>query len=79
MQYVKDGSDYEKILEYAEFLNERQDNGVYDDRQLSFGIMVDVDDQRGEELNTKYAKLLLKLLTARNLILLILLLITVII
>ena len=37
VQYVKDGSDYEKILEYAEFLNERQDNGVYDDRQLSFG------------------------------------------
>ena len=66
VQYVKDGSDYEKILEYAEFLNERQDNGVYDDRQLSFGIMVDVDDQRGEELKHEIRKIIAKIIDSKK-------------
>lgn len=66
MQYVKDGSDYEKILEYAEFLNERQDNGVYDDRQLSFGIMVDVDDQHGEELKHEIRKIIAKIIDSKK-------------
>ena len=66
VQYVKDGSDYEKILEYAEFLNERQDNGAYDDRQLSFGIMVDVDDQRGEELKREIRKIIAKIIDSKN-------------
>ncbi len=66
VQYVKDGSNYEKILEYAEFLNERQDNGVYDDRQLSFGIMVDVDDQRGEELKHEIRKIIAKIIDSKK-------------
>ena len=66
VQYVKDGSDYEKILEYAEFLNERQDNGVYDDRQLSFGIMVDVDDQHGEELKHEIRKIIAKIIDSKK-------------
>lgn len=66
VQYVKDGSDYEKILEYAEFLNERQDNGVYDDRQLSFGIMVDVDDQRGEELKHEIRKIIARIIDSKK-------------
>lgn len=66
VQYVKDGSDYDKILEYAEFLNERQENGAYDNRQLSFGIMFDVDDQRGEELKLEIRKIIAKIIDSKN-------------
>lgn len=49
VKYVKDGSDYEKILEYARYLKEREKLGTTSG-QMTFDTMVSYTDDKGEEL-----------------------------
>lgn len=49
VKYVKDGSDYEKILEYAKYLKERENLGTTAD-QMTFDVMTSYSYEKGEEL-----------------------------
>jgi hypothetical protein len=49
VKYVKDGSDYEKILEYAKYLKEREELGTTQG-QMTFDVMTSYSNTQGEEL-----------------------------
>ncbi|PAD67946.1 hypothetical protein CHH83_16300 [Bacillus sp. 7586-K] len=49
VKYVKDGSDYVKILEYANYLKEREELGT-PSSQMTFDAMTSYSDDKGEEL-----------------------------
>ena len=49
VKYVKDGSDYEKILEYAKYLKEREELGTTSG-QMTFDTLVSYTDDKGKEL-----------------------------
>ena len=50
VHYVRDGSEYEKVIEYARFLDEREQLGGGSDGQMTFGILTSVSDEEGERL-----------------------------
>jgi hypothetical protein len=49
VKYVKDGSDYGKILEYASYLKESEELGTTSS-QMTFDAMTSYSDDKGEEL-----------------------------
>lgn len=49
VHYVRDGSEYAKIIEYAKFLDEREQNDGADG-QMTFGMLITVSDEDGERL-----------------------------
>lgn len=57
VKYVKDGSDYEKILEYAKYLKEREDLGTSTD-QMIFTTFTTFSDDKGEELEKEIRKII---------------------
>ena len=50
VHYVRDGSEYEKVIEYARFLDEREQLGGGSDGQMTFGMLTSVSDEEGERL-----------------------------
>lgn len=57
VKYVKDGSDYEKILEYAKYLKEREDLGTVTG-QMTFDTLTSYSDDKGEELDKEIKKII---------------------
>jgi hypothetical protein len=57
VRYVKDGSDYEKILEYAKYLKEREELGTTSG-QMTLDAMTQYSDEKGEELEKNIEKLI---------------------
>ncbi len=57
VKYVKDGSDYEKILEYAKFLKEREELGA-PANQRTFDDVTGISDEKGEELDGEIKKII---------------------
>ena len=49
VHYVKDSSEYARIIEFAEYLDEREKLGTADG-QMTFGMFTSVTDEAGEEL-----------------------------
>ncbi len=49
VHYVKDGSEYAKIIEYARYLDEREKMGVTSG-QMTFGMLTSISDEDGEKL-----------------------------
>lgn len=49
VHYVKDGSEYAKIIEYAKYLDEREKLGDTSG-QMTFGMLTSVSDEEGEQL-----------------------------
>ena len=47
---MRDGSEYEKVIEYARFLDEREQLGGGSDGQMTFGMLTSVSDEEGERL-----------------------------
>lgn len=56
VKYVKDGSDYEKIIEYAKYLKEREKLGVSTE-QMSIEDMVLNSDNKGKELEQEIKRI----------------------
>ena len=56
VHYVRDGSEYEKVIEYARFLDEREQLGGGSDGQMTFGILTSVSDEDGERLEQLYER-----------------------
>ena len=57
VKYVKDGSDYEKILEYAKYLKEREELGTAS-RQMTLDAMTTYSDDTGKELERDIEKII---------------------
>jgi hypothetical protein len=60
VNYVKDGSDYEKILEYARYLKERESLGTADG-QLTLDTMTSYSNDKGEEIENEIKKIIDKI------------------
>ena len=57
VRYVKDGSRYEKILEYARYLKEREELGTASG-QMTFDVMTFYSNDKGEELERDMKKII---------------------
>lgn len=57
VKYVKDGSDYERILDYARYLKEREELGT-SSGQMTFDSMTSYTDVEGEELEKNIRKII---------------------
>lgn len=65
VHYVRDGSEYAKIIEYARFLDEREQLGGGTEGQMTFGILTTVSDEEGEQLE-KEMKLIVNRIIEKN-------------
>ena len=50
VHFVRDGSEYAKVIEYARYLDEREQLGGSQDGQMTFTSMMSISDEKGEEL-----------------------------
>lgn len=50
VHYVRDGSEYAKIIDYARFLDEREQLGGGAEGQMTFGMLTTISDEEGELL-----------------------------
>ena len=50
VHFVRDGSEYAKVIEYARYLDEREQLGGSQDGQMTFTSMMAISDEKGEEL-----------------------------
>lgn len=57
VHYVKDGTEYAKIIEYARYLEEREQLGS-SDGQMTFGMFTSVSDEEGEHLEKELRKII---------------------
>lgn len=65
VNYIKDGSDYEKILEYAKYLKEREELGTADG-QMTFESMTMYSDDRGKELEKEIKRIIGKIVSSSD-------------
>jgi hypothetical protein len=65
VKYVMDGSNYEKILEYAKYLKEREDLGT-SSGQMTFTTFTDFSDDMGEELEKEIRKIINSIIDSNN-------------
>lgn len=65
VNYIKDGSDYEKILEYAKYLKEREELGTTDG-QMTFESMTMYSNDRGEELEKEIKRIISKIVSSND-------------
>lgn len=65
VKYVKDGSDYEKILEYAKYLKEREALGTTSG-QLTFDTVTDYSDDKGDALEKEIAKIINRIVESND-------------
>lgn len=62
VNYIKDGSDYEKILEYARYLKEKENLGI-PEWQTTMASMTSFSDEQGDELEKKLRSIIDKIVT----------------
>ena len=65
VKYVKDGSDYEKILEYAKYLKERENLGTTSG-QMTLETMVSYSDDKGMELEADIKKIINRIVESND-------------
>lgn len=65
VKYVKDGSDYEKILEYARYLKEREDIGTTSG-QMTIDAVTSYSDDKGEVLEKDIKKIINHIVESNN-------------
>lgn len=58
VHYVKDGSEYAKVIEYARYLNEREQLGGAADGQLTFEALTSVSDEEGGRLEAEMKQII---------------------
>lgn len=62
---VKDGSEYEKILEYARYLKEREDIGTTSG-QMTFDAVTEYSDDKGEALEQDIKKIINRIVESND-------------
>ena len=65
VEYVKDSSDYEKILEYAKYLKEREELGTTSGQRTLMSTMV-FSDEQGEELEKAIRKIINRIIESND-------------
>ncbi|MBP3475079.1 MAG: hypothetical protein J6K48_01975 [Lachnospiraceae bacterium] len=65
VKYVKDGSDYEKILEYAKYLKEREELGTVSG-QMILDSMTAYSDDKGKELEKDIEKIINRIVESKD-------------
>ncbi len=65
VRYVKDGSNYEKILEYAKYLKEREELGSLDGQMMLDGI-TSYSNDKGEELEEEIKNVIDKIVSSKD-------------
>ena len=65
VKYVKDGSDYEKILEYAKYLKEREELGTASG-QMTLDSMTSYSDEEGNELEKDIEKIINRIVESND-------------
>ncbi|MGN6715263.1 SbcC/MukB-like Walker B domain-containing protein [Anaerocolumna jejuensis] len=65
VKYVKDGSNYEKILEYAKYLKEREDLGT-SSGQMTLTMLTNYSDDKGEEMEKEIRKIINSIIDSNN-------------
>ena len=65
VKYVKDGSDYEKILEYAKYLKEREELGT-SSGQMTLDAMTSYSDEEGVELEKDIEKIINRIVESND-------------
>ncbi len=58
VHYVKDGSEYAKVIEYARYLDEREQLGGSGDGQMTFGMLTSVSDEEGGKLESEMKQII---------------------
>lgn len=58
VHFVKDGSEYAKVIEYARFLDEREQLGGGADGQITFDLLTSVSNEEGEELEKEMQRII---------------------
>lgn len=65
VRYVKDGSDYEKILDYARYLKEQEELGT-SSGQMTFDAVTSYSDDDGKELEHNIKKLINRIVESND-------------
>ena len=65
VKYVKDGSDYEKILEYAKYLKEREELGTASG-QMTLDAIASYSDEEGVELEKDIEKIINRIVESND-------------
>lgn len=65
VKYVKDGSDYGRILEYAKYLKEREDLGT-DSRQMTLSALTAFTDEKGMELEKEIRRIINRIIDSND-------------
>lgn len=65
VKHVRDGSDYEKILEYAKYLKEREELGTTEG-QMTFDIITTYSNNKGEELEQDIKKIINRIVESKD-------------
>lgn len=65
VKYVKDGSEYEKILEYARYLKEREEIGTTSG-QMTFDAVTEYSDDKGEALEQDIKKIINRIVESND-------------
>jgi uncharacterized protein YPO0396 len=65
VKYVKDGSDYEKILEYAKYLKEREDLGTASG-QMTLSALTTFTDDKGIELEKEIRRIINRIIDSND-------------
>ncbi|PRR78414.1 SbcC/MukB-like Walker B domain-containing protein [Clostridium luticellarii] len=65
VKYVKDGSDYEKILEYAKYLKEREDLGTASG-QMTLSALTTFTDDKGMELEKEIHRIINRIIDSND-------------
>ena len=65
VKYVKDGSDYEKILEYAKYLKEREELGT-SSGQMTLDAIASYSDEEGVELEKDIEKIINRIVESND-------------
>jgi DNA repair exonuclease SbcCD ATPase subunit len=65
VKYVKDGSDYEKILEYAKYLKEREELGI-SSGQMTLSTLTTFTDDKGMELEKEIRRIINRIIDSND-------------
>ncbi|MGN1140068.1 MAG: SbcC/MukB-like Walker B domain-containing protein, partial [Oliverpabstia sp.] len=65
VRYVKDGSEYAKIIEYAKYLDEREKLGGTTD-QMTFDMLTSISDEEGEQLEKELKQIINRIIEKNN-------------
>ena len=66
VHYVKDGSEYAKVIEYARYLDEREHLGGSGEAQMTFDLLTSVSDEEGERLEKEMKEIINRIIEKQS-------------